>query len=238
MNINSSPGFFVTGTDTGVGKTVVTAALCLACKSAGMQVSPMKPVQSGAEKGPHGLQAPDLQFVTELMDIKTRPDMCPYMLEDPCSPHLAAKRASIHLELPRIIRAYETLRASYTTLMVEGAGGIMVPLNEHDTMLDLMKALGLPIVLTARPNLGSINHTLLSLACLRNAGLILAGVVLVDTLDTPRGYIEQDNPVAIHTFGKVPVLGYIPFFEQLNVPASARVFLAEQGDKILRSMTT
>jgi dethiobiotin synthetase len=202
-----------------------------------MQVSPMKPVQSGAEKGPHGLQAPDLQFVTELMDIKTRPDMCPYMLEDPCSPHLAAKRASIHLELPRILRAYETLRASYTTLMVEGAGGIMVPLNEHDTMLDLMKALGLPIVLTARPNLGSINHTLLSLACLRNAGLILAGVVLVDTLDTPRGYIEQDNPVAIHTFGKVPVLGYIPFFEQLNVPASARVFLAEQGDKILRSMT-
>jgi dethiobiotin synthetase len=237
MTINTSPGFFVTGTDTGVGKTVVTAALCMACKSAGMQVSPMKPVQSGAERSLHGLQAPDLQFVTELMELQTHADMCPYMLEDPCSPHLAAKRASIQLELPRILGAYETLRDSYTTLIIEGAGGIMVPLNEKETMLDLMKALGLPIVLTARPNLGSINHTLLSLACLRNAGLLLAGVVLVDTLDTPRSYIEQDNPLAIHTFGKVPILGHIPFFEQLNVPESARVFLAEQGDKILRSMT-
>ena len=238
MKINTSPGFFVTGTDTGVGKTIVTAALCLACKPAGIQVSPMKPVQTGAEKTPHGLQAPDLQFVTALMELETSPDMCPYMLEDPCSPHLAAKRASIQLELPRILGAYETLRASYTTLMVEGAGGIMVPLNENDTMLDLMKALELPIVLTARPNLGSINHTLLSLECLRNAGLVLAGVVFVDTLDRPRGYIEQDNPVAVHTFGKVPILSYIPFFEQLNVPESARAFLAEQGDIILRSMTS
>ncbi|MFT5495179.1 MAG: dethiobiotin synthetase [Kiritimatiellia bacterium] len=234
MTISFAKGLFITGTDTGVGKTVVTAAISLACKSAGKQVSPMKPIQSGAEHTSNGLRAPDLDFVLELLQLKYHKDMCPYMLEAPCSPHLAAEMVSIYLETNEILLAYEALQAKYPTVIVEGAGGVMVPYNENDTMLDLMKAMDLPIILTTRAGLGTINHTLLSLACLRNAGLTVAGVVLVDTMDTQWGFIEQDNLITINTFGDVPILGYIPFFNRMNEPTFARLYLAERGQKILK----
>ncbi len=241
MNMN---GFFITGTDTDIGKTALSALLLAELRRREINAAPMKPAQTGCVlKSETGnvkpektsefqvssfkpqvspLSVPDLDYSLSMAGMNVSEEdytnMAPYRFEPACSPHLAAERAGVEIELPTLGNAAEKLAERYDSLIVEGAGGILVPLNRRETMLDLMQALQLPVLIAARPGLGTINHTLLSIRALRSAGLDIAGVVFVESEKTESGFIEEDNHQTIAQFGNVPILGKIPFCPQLRDP--------------------
>jgi len=217
-------GFFITGTDTGIGKTALSALLLAELRQRGINAAPMKPVQTGCAVQGSEFRVPDLDYSLSMAGMKVsendRALMSPYRFEPACSPHLAAELAGTEIEINRIVSAAQELAAEYDTLIVEGAGGVLVPLNRRELMLDLMVKLHLPVIIAARPGLGTINHTLLSIRTLKSAGLDIAGVVFVASEPGEPGLIEEDNAVTVEQFGGVPVLGTIPFCPQLREPES------------------
>lgn len=180
--------YFVTGTDTGIGKTVVSAWLTVQ-----LGARYWKPVQAGLE----GKTDEDVvRRLAGLGDDRVVPSA--YALPEPLSPHEAARRAGTRIDMARF-----KLPDGGGPLVVEGAGGLLVPLNEAALVIDLIAHLGLPVILVARTTLGTINHTLLSLEALRRRDLPVAGVVL-------NGPHVPHNRAAIETYGKVRVLAHIP----------------------------
>jgi dethiobiotin synthase len=189
------PRIFVTGTDTGIGKTLVSALLV-----AGLGAEYWKPIQCGLE------ETPDREWVIQKTSIpKWKAHQEAYRLKHPLSPHAAARLEGITIDLESIALPL----SSSSPLVVEGAGGILVPLNNHQYMLDLMKQLGLPVLLVASSRLGTINHTLLSLDLLLRHGLEILGVVI----NGPR---NSSNREAIRDFGKVRILAEVEPMEQIN----------------------
>ncbi len=175
MTQGRSSGLFVTGTDTGVGKTVVACALARALRAAGIGVGAMKPVETGV--GPEGpLDALALRAAAgsdDPLDV-----VCPERFALAAAPSAAAAAEGRSVDLEGIRRAAKTLRGRHPFLLVEGAGGLLVPLARGFSMADLAAELGLPVLLVARASLGTINHTLLSLEAAERRGLALAGVVV------------------------------------------------------------
>jgi dethiobiotin synthetase len=207
--------FFVTGTDTGVGKTVVSALLCAA-----LDAIYWKPIQTGTREGT------DRATVMRLAELpRARTVLEAYRFAPPVSPHLAARRAGVRIDLrtikmPRI--------AARQNLIAEGAGGALVPINDTQLMTDLMRHLGLPVLLVARTTLGTINHTLLSLAALRAARLDVRGVVMV-------GKPNRDNRDAIERYGSVAVIGMVPRLARINRGVLLRVFREHFDAKAFRA---
>lgn len=192
---------FVTGTDTGVGKTAVSAALLQRYRNSAT-LRYWKPVQTGIEQDDDTGEVRRLGAgEDELYELGVR-------LANPVSPHLAAERVGISIVIDALL-AMLPEDAEKCRWIVEGAGGALVPLNARDLMIDLMSALGSAVVVAARSSLGTINHTLLTLEALRRRSLRVAGVVLV-------GQKNRDNRAAIETYGHVSVLGEMPIFEPLN----------------------
>jgi len=188
-------GVFVTGTDTGVGKTVVAACLARAWRA-----GYWKPVQTGTITADD-----DTATVVALAGVPAEHVYPPaYALRAPLSPHAAAELEGVAITMDAI-----TLPQCAHPLVVEGAGGLFVPLNERDFMIDLMARLALPILLVARSTLGTINHTLLSLGALKSRGLPVAGIVL-------NGPPNAGNRAAIERFGRVPVLAELPRVDPLD----------------------
>ena len=210
-------GLFITGTDTDIGKTALSALLLAELRRRGINAAPMKPVQTGC-KG----SAPDLDYSLSMASIEVNPEtylqMSPYQFKPACSPHLAAEMAGTEIDIAEIVIAARMLASEYEFVIAEGAGGIIVPLNRRETMLDLMQAMKLPIIIAARPGLGTINHTLLTIRALRSDGLDIAGVVFVASTDAEPGLIEEDNATTIEQFGKVPILGTLPYCAALADP--------------------
>ena len=196
--------FFVTGTDTNVGKTVLSALLCAA-----LDAFYWKPIQTGACEGT------DRQTVTllaQIPDNKSLPEA--YLFDPPVSPHLAALQAGQEIDLAKI---YPPRIPEAGALIVEGAGGVMVPINASELMIDLILRLELPVLLASRSTLGTINHTLLSLAALRQARTPVAGVVMI-------GPENNDNRRSIENYGDVPVIGIIPSLKMLNRDSLLEVY--------------
>ncbi len=185
-------GLFVTGTGTGVGKTVLSAALTLA-----RSASYWKPIQTGRES-----DTAEVQRLTgcAVLDKGVR-------LPDPVSPHLAAKRAGLRIDLNDVLKFIP----ESGDWIVEGAGGVLVPINETEMMLDLMERLALPVVVAARTTLGTINHTLLTLNAIRSRGLSVERVVMI-------GDRDSDNRQAVETYGRVQV-SELPWLEPLTPEA-------------------
>jgi len=187
-------GFFITGTDTNVGKTVLSALLVAA-----LDANYWKPIQTGSLDGTDG---ETVRRLAQVSDERLLPEA--YIFEPPVSPHQAAREAGVRISL-------NTLpwppRAEYSMpqrpWIVEGAGGALVPINETEVMIDLMQRIGLPVVIASRTSLGTINHTLLTLAALRDEGLTVHGVVVI-------GDENAENHRAIEHYGQVRVLGRIP----------------------------
>ena len=194
---------FVTGTDTNVGKTLLSALLVAALE--GMY---WKPIQTGASEGT------DRQTVIKLAEIpetRTIPEC--YCFDAPVSPHLAAQASGVRIDLQRI-RLPGDLDAP---IIAEGAGGILVPLNDSELMLDLARHLGFPILIAARTALGTINHTLLTVRALLCAKMPVKGVVMI-------GHRNKDNERAIEQFARVPIVGWIPWLDAINRQALLSVF--------------
>lgn len=153
-------GLFVTGTDTGVGKTRVALALVHALRTRGLRVAVMKPVSAGSAAGePNEDVVALLQASNVAADLD---DVNPYAFADPVAPHVAAQQAGVRIELAVVARAFARLAAAADAVVVEGAGGWRVPLNEREDMADLAQALGLPVVLVVGLRLGCLNHALLA----------------------------------------------------------------------------
>lgn len=211
-------GLFITGTDTDIGKTALSALLLAELRRRNINAAPMKPMQTGCES-----RVPDLDYSLSMASMEVDPEtyknMAPYTFEPACSPHLAAKMAGTEIDIAEIVIAARTLAKEYDFVIAEGAGGTIVPLNRRETMLDLMQALRLPVLIVARPGLGTINHTLLTIRALRSDGLDIAGIVFVSSTDTEPGFIEEDNAGTIEHFGKAPILGTIPYYAQLQTAA-------------------
>jgi dethiobiotin synthase len=198
--------YFITGTDTGVGKTALSALLCAA-----LDAAYWKPIQTGTEVDSDGETVRALAGLAPQKIFKEA-----YQFAPPVSPHLAAQLAGVRIDLAEIKLPSGAEDAS---LIVEGAGGVFVPLNEKDLMVDLMRQLELPVLLAARSSLGTINHTTLSLAALRNAGVEVAGVVMI-------GAPNAENRAAIEEFGKVRVVGEIPWLAEMNRDTLLEIFAA------------
>jgi dethiobiotin synthetase len=188
--------FFVTGTDTSVGKTVVSALLCAA-----LDAYYWKPIQTGTREG---TDRRTVERLGELPRAKLLPET--YRFSPPVSPHLAAQKAGVTIDLSNIQMPEIGVKEN---LIIEGAGGALVPINETQLMTDLMRHLELPVLLVARTALGTINHTLLSLAALRLAGLRVRGVIMV-------GKSNMENRKAIEHYGKIGVVGTVPWLKKLD----------------------
>ena len=210
MNLH---GLFVTGTDTGVGKTVVSAALMYRYRTV-VPLRYWKPIQTGIEQDD---DTADVERLGRCDAGEIR--RTGIRLPRPVSPHLAARWHGTMIAVGPLIASMVPLKpdpAEGGTIrwIVEGAGGVLVPINETEMMVDLMSALGLPVVVVARSVLGTINHTLLTLEALRRRALRVAGVVMI-------GDRNADNRTAIERHGNVPVLGEMPRFIPLDAAAIA-----------------
>lgn len=208
---------FVTGTDTGVGKTVVTAGLAAVMQGLGYAMGVYKPVQSGAELLNNQLISPDLEFVKSVdSNILTR---ATYNLTCPSAPSLAAMLDDVQIHKNRLIIDYETMRERCDFVITEGAGGILVPIYEKFLIRDLIKMLNLPVLIVARPNLGTINHTLLTVEAARQAGLDILGIVISNYPADTDDIAIKTAPDIISELSGVDVLGVLPAIDTANPEA-------------------
>ena len=196
------PDLFVTGTDTDVGKTMLSSVLVAATNR-----KYWKPIQTGSSDGI------DRETVLRQAGIPAEDAFEEsYVFDPPVSPHLAAKEQGVTIDIQKIVRP-----ASADALVIEGAGGVYVPVNDSLFMLDLMRHIGAPAVVASRTALGTINHTLLTVFAIRQARVPLRGVVLI-------GKENVENRLAIERYGDVPVIGWIPWLDRIDRPALLTVF--------------
>lgn len=200
-------GLFVTGTDTEVGKTIVAAAVCAALVARGERVAAFKPVVTGLDE-PAGEWPPDHELLA-LATGQAPDDVARYRFGPPLSPHFAAELAGAAVEPPDLLEHARTAGAAADALICEGVGGLLVPLTPGYLVRDLAVELALPVVVAARPGLGTINHTLLTIEAARAAGLRVAGVALTPWPDDPAP-IERSNRATIERLSGVPVSGLPP----------------------------
>ncbi len=232
-------GYFITGTDTGVGKTAVTAALCRLLRDRGTDAVPVKPVQTGVAPTEPG----DLEHCLAAVGLK--PDavelalLNPYRFRLPASPHLAAEEENTTVDPAHLEQCCHVLAAKHELLLVEGAGGLLVPLTRTVSTLDIAVRLGLPLLVVARAGLGTLNHSLLTLRAARQAGLNVAAVLVNRTGPQPENEderkIEADNLRVIAETGKVKVIGPLPYLPGAGEDVQATRKLASQLAKMLES---
>ena len=186
---------FVTGTDTDVGKTIVSAGLCLSWPA-----HYWKPIQAGTD--PHTDNEVMAQFIP-----KENIHPSTYVLKKFCSPNQAARIENISIEKDVLVNAY---RKNCSRLVIEGAGGLFVPFNEEESMLDLIIQFGAPVIVVARSGLGTLNHSFLTLKALRANNVNILGIIMV-------GKLHPDNKRDIETIGNIPVLLELPLLKTLNI---------------------
>lgn len=206
-------GIFITGTDTGVGKTVVACGLAALLRDMGYRVGVMKPAETGcAEKD--GRRFP--QDATRLRQASGCEEplekICPYQFRDPLAPSVAAAREGIKIDVPALAKIYEDISSSHEITLVEGAGGLLVPLLAHYTYADLAGLLKLPLLVVAANRLGMINHLLLTLEHASCRGLRVLGYVL-NHPDDQTSLAADTNGEALRTLTAVARLGEIPYVE-------------------------
>lgn len=211
--------WFITGTDTGVGKTEIALALMAALQARGLRVAAMKPVASGCVASAQGLRNDDAVRLQQQASMYLPYALVnPYAFEAPIAPHLAAADARITIELAQIAGAYRELHAQADAVIVEGAGGWLVPLSDGHTMADLALTLNLPIILVVALRLGCLNHALLSAAAITQRGQQLAGWVANEI--TPSMDYLVENIATLQQRLAAPLLGHVPY--QPDRPPSAR----------------
>ncbi len=210
---------FVTATDTGVGKTTVTAALTLALQKKGQKVGVMKPVETGID--PHRQEHSDAARLHSLLSHPPPFDsICLYAFHQPLAPLACAREAGMTIDLSRLVSSVQNFTQQYSFVFVEGAGGVFTPLTPTHSMRDLMMTLNLPALVVGRTSLGSVNHLLLTLEALQCAGIRTCGIVL----NEPVSHISTDSTIQqrtstvelIREWSPVPVFGPLEFHESVR----------------------
>jgi dethiobiotin synthetase len=215
-------GVFVTGTDTGVGKTLAACGLIHALKARGVDVMPMKPIAAGAVVHSGGWANEDSLALLRAADRDTArlPDVTPVLLRVPMAPHIAAARENRRITLDPILASYRKLASAAQFVVVEGVGGFQVPLGDDLDTVDLARALDLPVVLVVGMRLGCLNHALLTAQAIDAAGLPLAGWI-ANHIDAEMA-VPYENVAALEDRLAAPLLGRVPFMGLPNALAVAR----------------
>jgi len=199
-------GVFVTGTDTDVGKSIVAAAICAAAVDRGLSVAAFKPVVTGLNEASDEWP-PDHELLASVANAGQSPDeVAPYRFGPAVSPHLAGELSGEEVDPERFVGAAEAQAERADALVVEGVGGLLVPLARDYLVRDFAGELSLPVVIAARPGLGTISHTLLTIEAARAVALRIQAVVLTPWPDEPSP-LEWSNMETIERFGEVPVIG-------------------------------
>ena len=224
-------GYFITGTDTGVGKTVICGAIARALVLSGKRIGVMKPFETGCITRNGGLVPEDALFLKEMAqcpeDIST---ICPCRFTYPLAPLVAASLENVSIDIESVKNSFREMEKKYETILVEGAGGIMVPIDNDYVTLDLIRDLGLPLIIVSRLSLGTINHTLLTVKQARQYGIKIAGIIF-NQLTQETGKAEETNPSVIQEFSHLPILGQVPFISRKKRRDAA--FLAKVAESCI-----
>jgi dethiobiotin synthetase len=205
----SAVRFFVAGTDTGVGKTRITAGLLAAGRVAGLSVAGMKPVASGAEIHEGGLVSADALQIAEASGQATPyKKLNPYCLLDAISPHIAANRTNIRIEIRKIAEIASQIAARHELLLIEGAGGWYTPISDHESMADVAKALKAPVILVIALRLGCLNHAQLTREAIDRSGCSVAGWIA--TRIDPHFAVCDENVATLERLMRSPPLAVLP----------------------------
>ena len=217
---NSAKGIFITGTGTEIGKTVIAGGISASLKQAGVNVGVMKPISTGGTT--------DAQFLKRAAKVDDPLTLInPICLRYPLAPSVSARLEGKTIDFSTIKTAYAELNERYDFLVVEGVGGIAVPLDNDFLVAHLISQLNLPVLIVAQAGLGTINHTMLTVAFARQFNLRILGIVLNHLhLDTP-GLAEQTNPAEIERLTQIPVLGVLPFEKRIHTPNPNIEFLID-----------
>ena len=205
------PGLLITGTDTGAGKTIVAGAIADWFRRRHRRVAVCKPCATGCVHRREGLVSEDAEFLAACSDTPFPLDLiCPVRYAQPLAPAIAAERMGQPLDWAAIDRSIRLMSVGSDVMIVEGIGGIMVPMDQKMTVLDMAAQLRVPTVIVARAGLGTINHSLLTISALRGAGVRVAGVVVNRYPTDVASAAEETNPRAIERWGKTSVLCLVP----------------------------
>lgn len=207
---NHLNGIFITGTDTGIGKTIVAGGIVAYLKESGVNIGVMKPISSGGTE--------DAEFLKQIANLDDPLSLInPIALKNPLAPSVAAELEGIEIDLSSIEKVYNQLKNKYDLLVVEGVGGIAVPLFKDILVTHLIRQLNLPIIIVGHLGLGTINHTMLSVAFAKQANLQILGIILNSTHNYTPGLAEQTNPDEIERTTKIPVIGILPYQKEIDL---------------------
>jgi dethiobiotin synthetase len=218
LNLPKKPGLFITGTDTGVGKTLIAGAIARILTDAGLKVGVFKPIATGCTRRWEGLVSYDTEFLANCANSElSLSTITPIGYLTPAAPIVSAAREGQPIDFNKIADAYRNIGENSDIVIVEGIGGVRVPLAMEFDLLDLAAEFNLPVVIVARPNLGTINHTLMTVDCVRAAELKIAGIV-INSYDATKAMVaEETAEQVISQCSGVNVLSVVPFDETVSI---------------------
>lgn len=202
--------YFVTGTDTGVGKTEITAALASCLKKRGIDVGVMKPIASGMPQKT-GFKSPDVSLLHDYSGVTDSEEMInPVFLPLPASPYDVTKILNLSVDMPLIFQKFRKLAKMHQMLLVEGIGGIMTPITKNFFVADMIKAMGLETIIVSRATLGTLNHTIMTFKMCQQYDISVKGIIVnyYDENGTPA---ERNAPATLYELTGKPILGIVPF---------------------------
>jgi dethiobiotin synthetase len=224
-------GYFISGTDTGVGKTVVTACLLAFYRKHSINTGIMKPIETGIDPNCSSEVNSDAKFLLTVSGNQdTLEEVCPIRLKPTAAPLQAARIQGQSLSIDSILEKFQRLQKKYDQVLVEGIGGLLVPLKADYLVLDLIKTMQLPLIIVSRFSLGTLNHTLLTLKAAQVAKIEVAGIILNHSANRPLNEIELGQKALIEELSGVPIIGQCPFISSI----SAEQFNNKLAEEITR----
>jgi dethiobiotin synthetase len=228
-------GFFVTGTDTGVGKTIITAALIKASGLLGFKTCGMKPIETGCLREGDTFIPSDGIFIKTIAHMEeTLNHISPCCFEEPLAPLPASEIEGTPVDFEKIRKEYAALSQKYDVVVVEGIGGLLVPIRKDYFVLDFARDLGLPVIVISKPGLGTINHTMLSVNYAIKEGLIIAGIIINYSRPPEGSPAENTNPDVIKKISPVPIVGIFPYLQDLEETTIERAIVKSLNLEIIK----
>ncbi len=231
-------GYFITGTDTGVGKTLVAGGLAALLKNNGVNVGVMKPIATGCKRVNTTLISDDAVFLKLTAEVEDEYETInPISLEQPLAPVVAARLSNTKIDLEKVHTAYDILCERHDFIIVEGIGGLLVPIDEYYFVVDLANEMELPLIIVCRSTLGAINHTLLTVSYAREHGLDIKGIIVNHAIETSDDIVVKTTIEEIKRLTGLPLLGIIPFDKRLDIRNYRKeIFINIFRDKISKDI--
>ena len=209
-------GFFITGTDTDVGKTVVTACLATLFKNQGIGV--MKLIETGVDPNCSSTANSDTKFLMEVSGTTdAEEEVCPLRLKTPASPYQASQIAGTSIQPSTILKQFKLLQSRHNMMLVEGVGGLLVPITTRYNLANLAGEIGLPLIIVSRVRVGTLNHTLLTINAARQHGLKIKGIILNKQENGDLDNVEEQQGKLIEELSDTPILGTCPYIQDVSV---------------------